>query len=147
MKWPFVSRARYAKATIRGINEGIKRVAAEEQADEWRQVAHKALAEAESWEAIYGQERDRHDKTLERMHALRVQGANPPEPVPPAIVMEEPDVPPDVVLAAMKQISPVPDKTYEANWQHWERNKEKAAAYPQEFADEIIEGAVFGGIE
>jgi len=88
-----------------------------------------------------------YDDLLEKYHALRMAGANPVEPLPPFVEMEEPDVPPDVVLAAMKQISPVPDKTYEANWQHWERNKEKAAAYPNEFAQEIIEGAAFGGIE
>jgi len=140
MKLPFVSRARYLKASVRGINEGIKRVAAEEDAAEWRSVAAEADARYAAIDARY-------TDLLEKYHALRMQGANAPEPVPPVIAFPEPDVPPDVVLAAMKTISPVPDKTYEANWQHWERNKEKAAAYPNEFAQEIIEGAAFGGIE
>jgi hypothetical protein len=84
---------------------------------------------------------------LEKYHALRLGGASAPLPLSPDVPMDEPDVPPDVVLAAMKAISPVPDKTYEANWQHWERNKAKAGAYPEAFAEEIIQGAVFGGIE
>lgn len=54
----------------------------------------------------------------------------------------EPDVPPDAVLAAIKAISPVQDPTYEANWRHWERNKERARLNPEGFAKEILEGDV-----
>lgn len=78
---------------------------------------------------------------LEKYHALRITtGANVPEPAPLVVQMDEPDVPPSTVLAAMKTISPVPDKTYEANWQHWERNKARANQHPEEFADEILNG-------
>ena len=55
----------------------------------------------------------------------------------------EVDMPPDEVMAAMKAISPTMDKTYEANWAFWERNKERAKLHPEAFADEIVRGAVW----
>jgi len=130
MRWPFVSRRALEQAFTTHI-------CARDQQDFRIADLKAAIAQRDADYATL----------LEKYHALRMQGANAPEPVPPVIAFPEPDVPPDVVLAAMKTISPVPDKTYEANWQHWERNKEKAAAYPNEFAQEIIEGAAFGGIE
>jgi hypothetical protein len=58
------------------------------------------------------------------------------------IDLPEPDVPPDEVMAAMKQISPIKDKTYEANYAYWEANKERARLHPEAFAEEIISGGV-----
>lgn len=60
-----------------------------------------------------------------------------------SVEIPEPDVPPSVVMAAMKRISPMQDKTFEANYGYWEANKERAAEHPEAFADEILEGAVF----
>lgn len=57
-----------------------------------------------------------------------------------APVEVEVEGPPEVVLLAMRAISPTRDKTYDANWAFWERNKERAAAHPEAFAEEILAG-------
>lgn len=102
--------------------------------DRWTDTAREISARLDAEEARY-------DKLLDKYHALRVAGANPPEPIAPVVAIPEPDMPPNAVLQAMLQISPVKDATYDANWKYWERNKELAAKYPDDFADEILEGA------
>jgi hypothetical protein len=79
---------------------------------------------------------------LERQRVDRLLGQLTPQASAsvPLVEMPELDVPPDVVMAAMKKISPTKDKTYEANYAYWENNKERAAAFPKEFADEIVSG-------
>ena len=92
---------------------------------------------------------ERFDALLEKYHALAMRVAQaPPVMQPPTLTMGtnavvadlEPDMPPGVVLAAMKRISPTSDKAYEANWRYWEQNKEKAAEHPDAFAEEILAG-------
>ena len=104
-------------------------------------------AESASWEAWYHATEQhlasvmRHyESVLDKYHALRTAGANTPVPTVSAELIEPPDSPPDVVLAAMRTISPVKDKTYEANWAYWEQHKERAAQHPEAFADEILYG-------
>ena len=63
--------------------------------------------------------------------------------IAPSVEIPEPDVPPDAVMAAMKSISPIRDKTFEANWRYWEANKERARLHPEAFAEEILQGASF----
>ena len=122
MRLPWVSRARY-----------------EAQA-ELAQINHKRLLEAQEGSRAYIAERRReYQDLLDKYHALRVSGANAPAPTEP-ITIEEPDLPPEEVLAAMTLISPIRDATYEANWQFWERNKERAKKHPKDFADEILKG-------
>ena len=65
------------------------------------------------------------------------------QPIQPVEAMEPIEYPPDEVMAAMKAISPVRDKTYEANWAYWEANKEKARLHPAAFAAEIAEGITY----
>jgi hypothetical protein len=79
---------------------------------------------------------------IERQRVDRLLGQLTPQTQAnaPLVEMPEPDSPPDVVMAAMKQISPTKDRAYEANYAYWENNKERAKAYPAEFADEIIAG-------
>ena len=103
-------------------------------------------AESASWEAWYHATEQhlanmmRHyESVLDKYHALRVQGASVAPPVPPVEPVES-DTPPDVVLQAMRTISPVKDKTYEANWAYWEQHKERAAQHPEAFAEEILYG-------
>ena len=55
----------------------------------------------------------------------------------------QPDMPPDVVLEAMRRVSPFRDKTFDANWAYWERNKQHAANNPEAFAQEILEGVQY----
>lgn len=62
-----------------------------------------------------------------------------PQPVTPSVDPDV-DVPPPAVLAAIQTISPTRDATYEANWRHWEKHKAHAAAHPDAFAQEIIDG-------
>lgn len=134
MRWPLMSvrvHERCIESYHVDLNAALCRVEAAERREE-RAVAY--------WQ-------QRYDALLDKYHELRVKGAEAPIPAPPAVDIAEPDQPPDVVLAAMKQISPVRDKTYEANWAHWEQNKERAAAYPKDFADEIILGNVSFGDE
>jgi hypothetical protein len=61
------------------------------------------------------------------------------EPVS-SVELPEPDVPPDVVMAAMRRISPTDDETFKANYRYWEQNKDRARDYPDDFAKEILEG-------
>lgn len=81
---------------------------------------------------------------LEQMHAhhkLALQSRVAADPA----VMEpvEVEVPPDEVMAAMRTISPTDDMTYQANFAYWAKNKERAKAFPKDFAREIIEGVVW----
>lgn len=128
MTWPLVTRA-FHEAVERQLNAII--VSA--HADYNRVVADYNELE-KAWSA-------RHDALLEKYHALKLLGATAIPPAEP-IEFDEPDQPPDEVLAAMQAISPVRDKTYDANWLHWERNKDRAKQYPKEFADEILLGSV-----
>lgn len=83
--------------------------------------------------------RSMYDALLEKYHAL----ASGQTIVTVPATVEEPDTPPPAVLAAIQTISPVRDKTYDANWAYWGRNKARAAAHPDAFAEEIIAGVVF----
>lgn len=100
-----------------------------------------------SFRQLYLDEKAAHAETRERYHALAMSltGLTAPlqvvarsgfEPVE----IPEPDLPPAVVLAAMQQISPIKDKTYEANYAYWEKNKARCTLDPEAFAAEIIEG-------
>lgn len=132
MKLPWVSRRAFTELEEQYVRLLVKTGKAETRetdADFWREAYEGLLI--------------RYDALLEKYHALRVAGANPPEPVTPVIAIPEPDIPPNAVMAAIKQISPTRDATYEANWKFWEQNKERAAEHPEAFADEILEGAVF----
>lgn len=79
---------------------------------------------------------------IERQRVDRLLGQLTPQTQAsaPLVEMPELDVPPDVVMAAMKRISPTKDKTYEANYAYWENNKERAKAHPDAFAEEIVSG-------
>lgn len=141
MKWPWVSRAAHERA-LREVDAAWTKLV-----DDRRKADNEFVATAQrhASEAIaFVRERDaRYDALLDKYHALAMPKASPPAPVEAIPEIPEPDVPPDVVLAAMQQISPVPDKTYEANWAHWDRNKARAKMHPEAFAQEILEGAVF----
>lgn len=141
MKLPWVSRARYEllEHNYEQARVEVRRLQTAEAAAYRTGVDGQVSAYQRGVEA----ERARHDALLDKYHALKLLGATATEPAPALVPIDEADVPPDEVLLAMQQISPVRDKTYEANWQHWERNKERARLYPKEFAEEIIQGAVF----
>lgn len=129
MRWPWVARAR--------LDLAIHNLA------EMRASLHVAEREASSWRAIYEQERDRHDRTLERCHELASRQPALAPKAPDPITVEQPDFPPPQVLAAMRRISPVKDKAFDANWAYWERNKEHAAKHPDDFALEILQGVEY----
>lgn len=127
MRLPWVSRARYEEKCL--SREAWMREAAQRQ--ERIDMAQHNLAEM----------RRMYDALLAKYHELASR--QPHLVTAPAlsdVEMPEPDVPPSVVLAAMKQISPIEDATYRANWAYWEKNKERAAAHPDAFADEILKG-------
>jgi hypothetical protein len=132
VKWPWVSRVRFELLEHNFSEARVQLAAAKAERD--RADAQLAWMSAQ------------YCGLLEKYHALRVMGDEAPAPTP-AVAFDEPEQPPVEVLAAMQQISPQRDKTYEANWAHWERNKARAAQYPKEFAEEIIMGAVFDGTE
>lgn len=90
-----------------------------------------------------GEWQTRYDALLEKYHALRITTGANPAPAQESLIPDEPDLPPPEVLEAIQRISPVRDRTYEANWAHWEANKLRAAQDPKDFADEIMLGAVF----
>lgn len=134
MKRPWVSRALLDNVRAELQHERGRVADAHERSGWFIKELGNAVARIDIQDARY-------DALLEKYHALRVAGANAPEPVPAPVVIPEPDQPPPAVLAAMQRISPVRDKTYEANWVFWELNKDRAAAHPDAFADEIIAGA------
>lgn len=126
MNLPFVSRRAHDEAVAQ------LKARAEQRAEDYC----ADLAERNRrYDILVAQHRD----LLDKYHALRMAGANP-APVVPALEPIEPDTPPDVVLEAMRTISPTKDKTYEANWAYWEQHKERAAQHPDAFADEILYG-------
>ena len=105
-----------------------------------RSIAEAKLAMAEH---NLAEMRSLYHELLERYHALAMR-LTPAVPTDPAqLTFPEPEGPPDEVLAAIQFISPTRDKTYEANWQYWERNKARAKEHPKAFADEIIKGGVY----
>lgn len=124
MRWPFVSRAAYDFALLQ---LDAARAAGMESTGVW-------AAEARHWH-------ERHDALLEKYHALAklMVGAPPHIPETPAVEPLD-DMPPQVVLDAMRRISPYRDKTYDANWAYWEANKGRAKDHPEDFANEILEG-------
>ncbi len=96
-----------------------------------------AIAEARLDIALHNLE-----KMRDMYHELALRLATPAVPVPAVVeAIGDVEVPPDEVMAAMKAISPIRDKTYDANWAYWEANKEKARLHPVAFAAEIIDGA------
>lgn len=104
-----------------------------------RIVNAKLEAHAEIQDHNLEKMREMYDALMVDFKAMKLQGAvviPPPEPV----LVEQPDVPPAVVLAAMHRISPLKDKAFEANWAYWERNKQTAAAHPEAFAEDILRG-------
>lgn len=134
---------------FRSTLEGVRALLKAERQDNQRLRVGIARLEAHADLAQHNlaEMRKMYDALMEKYHELRVMGDEAPAPATPVIEIEQADQPPAEVLAAMQQISPVRDKTYEANWAHWERNKARAEAYPKEFAEEIIMGAVFDGTE
>lgn len=94
-----------------------------------------------SFRQLYLDEKAAHERTQERYHALAMSLTASPVRMPfDDGPIPEPDLPPPVVLAAMQQISPVKDKTYEANYAYWEANKARCTLDPEAFAKEIISG-------
>lgn len=99
---PFVTRQQYARAfrLLRQAHDHSKRLL-----DELRQrnAAYESL--------------------IEKYHALKLQGAAAPEPT---AVMPEPEMPPDILMRAIKEVSPRQDEAYRMNYQwamaqkdHW----------------------------
>lgn len=132
MRFPFVSRAKYDA-------ERMAHFKAFHRARHFEKLHAEAKAHGEQQQHNLASMRALYDELLTKYHEL---ASRQPHVAPHAVDVEvpEPDVPPSVVLQAMKQISPVEDATYRANWAYWEKNKERAAAYPQDFADEILKG-------
>lgn len=82
------------------------------------------------------------EQRYDRLQAAFIAVQAPAATAPP-IEVPQPDVPPAVVLDAMRRISPIKDRAFDANWAYWERNKEHAAAHPDAFAEEILEGVQY----
>lgn len=123
MKWPWVSRARLDLAL--------------HNMEEMRSLHRSDVAYYRGWVQTQ-------DKQIGYWRDLYVEATKPKAPpVPPSIEAVDVDMPPAVVLAAMETISPVRDKAYDANWAYWEKNKARAEAHPDAFAEEIIQGAVY----
>lgn len=125
MKWPWVSRAHHEAVEIE------------------RRMSHLIAAaqrDADSWHAMADWMRGAYGELLTKYHELaaRSPALAPKEPEP--VDVPQPDVPPPEVLAAIQQISPIKDKTFDANWAYWERHKEQAAKHPRAFADDILSG-------
>ena len=144
MKLPFVSKSRHDRelADVREQSAAWQRLY-----DTERRRFEEKLAEAERWEAWYhateqhlSKLMSHYETVLDKYHALRTQGANAVPASPPVDAIDPPDVPPDVVMEAMKTISPVKDATYAANWAYWEQNKARAKQHPEAFAEEILYG-------
>jgi hypothetical protein len=86
MKWPFVSRDR-----LELLQHNF-----DEARTQYRVERGILEAEAGTWQQMYEAERARHDVTLERMHQLRVAGANAqPAGLPP---VERPSKPADKAI-------------------------------------------------
>ena len=83
--------------------------------------------------------RDLYDALLEKYHQLAMPKAQPVVELAPI----ETDFPPPEVLAAMRAISPIRDRTFDANWAYWERNKDHAAKNPEGFAQDILRGVEY----
>lgn len=120
MRWPWVSRAQYEAMFDAVVRERAALTATRAAGDEAIRVANA-----------------RYDALLEKYHALRVSGANAPEPekaVPP------PKRPPAIVYRAMRAISPRDDATFAANWRLWEENQEECDKDPVAFSERIKRG-------
>ena len=77
---------------------------------------------------------------LAKQHELIAALAKPTPEKVEMVPVTETDFPPPQVLAAMRRISPNRDRTFDANWAYWERNKEHAAKNPDAFALDILQG-------
>lgn len=87
--------------------------------------------------------REMYDSLLAKHHELTMTLAQPAEVKAPEMAPVETDFPPPQVLAAMRRISPTRDRTFDANWAYWERNKEHAAKDPEAFALDILQGVEY----
>ena len=85
--------------------------------------------EADGWLVVV-------NPSIDASHVVHAATGAAPEMVP----VTETDFPPPQVLAAMRRISPNRDRTFDANWAYWERNKEHAAKNPEAFALDILQG-------
>jgi hypothetical protein len=142
VRWPFVSRSTYnhqrqAFLDTLGLAQAIKDGALRER-DEAK--SHAAMADHNLAEM-----RKQYHDLLDRYDSLARLMVNAPVApayftTTPAVVEPMGDMPPQVVLDAMRTISPVRDKTYDANWAFWEANKERAKEHPDAFAEEILDG-------
>lgn len=124
VRFPFVSAAR-VDAIVAGWTMALDMV--EQRASTWERIASERKAEL--------------DALLEKYDSLAklMVGAQAHVPEVPEVEPVD-DMPPQVVLDAMRRISPYRDKTYDANWAYWEANKGRAKDHPEDFANEILEG-------
>lgn len=85
---------------------------------------------------------ERYDRLFAAYAALRVSGANAPEPEK---VIPPPKRPPAIVYRAMRAISPRDDATFAANWRLWEENQDECDKDPAAFAERIKRGRMTPG--
>lgn len=127
MRWPWVSRTHH---------EAVER--------QYCQLVEQSRRDADSWRTMADWMRGAYSEILAKYHELTARSpALAPKEAEP-VEVPQPDVPPAEVLAAIRQISPIKDKTFEANWAYWERHKAQAAQHPAAFADDILNGASEG---
>jgi hypothetical protein len=132
VRWPFVSRARYE--LLEHNAEKMRELNAERSKADENYCMH--------WVNRHDALSAKYDALLDRYDSLARLMVNAPLPLVHEPVVVEPidEMPPQVVLDAMRTISPVRDKTYDANWAFWEANKERAKEHPDAFAEEILDG-------
>lgn len=121
MKPPFVSRGKYEMAYT--LHIAVR--------DQMQQRIDMALHNLAEMRKMYDALRAEYHELASRQPAVTPKS----EPVE-----VEPDVPPSVVLDAMRQISPTDDNAFRANWAYWEKNKHTAKEHPDAFAAEILKG-------
>ena len=108
MRWPWVSRTSYAELDAQ-LRE------CERDRQEWKGVALVWKQEHQEQMALTAD-------LLEKYHALKLQGAALPE----RPQYEEPVMPPDILMRAIREVSPTQDAAYLMNYQwamglkeHW----------------------------
>lgn len=108
MQFLFVSRRDYDAACreIRGLEDRVV---------EWR-------TQSDAWRHLYDDQKALLSDVLEKYHALRLAGAAIPEQPR----HEEPEMPPEILMRAIREVSPTQDHAYHMNYQwamslkdHW----------------------------
>lgn len=131
MRWPLVWRS----TLEREDREWLKLVG--EDRERWAGYERRAQELTRQAIDLVKQRDAQYADLLAKYHALRVSGANAPEPekiIPP------PKRPPAIVYRAMRAISPRDDATFAANWRLWEENQEECEKDPTAFAERIKRG-------